>query len=104
LFHPRAHADLRHLGQTTRQGRSTLNQVRAKIAALREETAAKAKAKQVDFDQRLRDIAAAEETARTQRKLAKKAKAEAKPTATAMDVDPDMASMMGFASFGGTKA
>lgn len=93
-------ADLRHLGQSTRQSKSTLAQVRAKIAALREQTAEKEKAKKIDFDARLRNIRAAEAASRKERKEAKrKAKeAEAEP----MEVDQDMASMMGFSGFAAT--
>lgn len=65
-------SDLRKLGQKTTVARSTLDQVRAKIAALRESTKAQSSAKQYDFDQRLKEIRDAEKKERDERREQKK--------------------------------
>lgn len=88
---------LRKLGQTTKLERSTLDQVRAKIAELRERTAAAAEQKAYDFDERIREIREAEKTARHERKAKKRKMAEAEDENAT--VDPDMAAMMGFSGF-----
>ena len=86
---------LRKLGQTTKLERSTLDQVRAKIAELRERTAAASEQKAYDFDERIREIREAEKAARLERK-AKKRKTEIED---APPPDDAMAAMMGFSSF-----
>ena len=90
-------ADLRRLGQTTKVERSTLNQVRQKIAELRAKSQLSTEAKQYDFDQRLAEIRKAE----TERKEKKKNKGkaqeeEAKPVEGDQD---EMMAMMGFGNF-----
>lgn len=99
------------LGQTTRVERSTVEQVRAKIAALREETREAQTAKSFDFDRRLADIKAKEDAIRAGKKAKRKAEKEEQrlemikaTTGNADDGEPnDMAMMMGFAGFGTTK-
>ena len=54
--------DLRRLGQTTRIARSTVEQVRARIALLREKTKEASSAKSYDFNKRLAEIKAKETT------------------------------------------
>lgn len=102
--------DLRALGQTTRIERSTVEQVRARIAYLREKTKDASNAKAFDFDQRLAEIRAKELAAREEKKNQKKALREqarielAKQTAAESGgADADMMSMMGFGGFGSTK-
>lgn len=99
--------DLRVLGQTTKIARSTLAQVQARIAFLREKTKAATTAKAYDFDQRLAELKAKEVALREQKKAAKKAEKEKARLElikdTAMDQDDDMAKMMGFGGFGSTK-
>lgn len=95
--------DLRRLGQTTTIARSTVEQVRARIAFLREKTKEAANAKAYDFDQRLKEIQEREKAVRAEAKEKKKAEKEAKR----MDIDTEpkdeMAAMMGFAGFGSSK-
>ena len=100
--------DLRRLGQTTKIARSTLDQVRARIAMLREKTKEASKAKSYDFAQRLADIRAKEEELRQQRKQEKlKAKeamrAELVLDASAQQEQDEMAKLMGFGNFGTSK-
>lgn len=103
-------ADLRALGQTTRIERSTVEQVRARIAYLREKTKDASNAKAFDFDQRLAEIRAKELAAREEKKNQKKAQREkarielAQQTAKESGgADVDMMNMMGFGGFGSTK-
>lgn len=100
-------ADLRALGQTTKLERSTLAQVQARIAFLREKTKEASSAKAFDFDQRLAEVKAKEVALREARKAQKKAgKEQARIELlkdTAMDQDDDMAKMMGFGGFGTSK-
>ncbi|KAI0268742.1 hypothetical protein BC834DRAFT_867001 [Gloeopeniophorella convolvens] len=109
LDHVNGRAHLRALGQTTRIERSTLEQVRAKIAFLRAQTKEASQAKAFDFDQRLAEIRDKELAVRAEKKAAKKAerdkaRLELAQDAAAMQVDPDgMLSMMGFAGFGTSK-
>jgi hypothetical protein len=100
--------DLRALGQTTRLERSTLAQVQARIAFLREKTKEASSAKAYDFNQRLEEVKAKEITLREQRKALKKAEKEKvrleliKDTAMDQD-DDDMSKLMGFGGFGTSK-
>jgi len=94
------------LGQTTKIARSTLAQVQARIAFLREKTKVAAAAKAFDFDQRLAEVRQKEQTLRDEKKAQKKAEKE--KTRLAMlneptDQDSEMAAMMGFGGFGSTK-
>ena len=99
--------DLRALGQTTKVERSTLEQVRARIQALRDQTKESVSAKEFDFDKRLAEVKAKEQTVRDEKKAQKKAQKEkqrlelAKETTQA--VDNDVAMMMGFGGFGSSK-
>ena len=68
--------DLRKLGQTTQVTRSTLSQVRAKIASLRAATAAKVTAQNFDFQSRINAIKSAEMDDREARKADRKRKRE----------------------------
>jgi len=80
--------------------RSTLEQVRERIAALREQTREKTTAKTFDFEKRLADIRTQEEERRAQRKRDKQA---ANAKASANDVDAEVQDAMGFGGFGSTK-
>lgn len=103
--------DLKMLGQSTRIERSTVEQVREKIASLREQTRDAQSAKTYDFDRRLAEIKAKEDEHRAERKAQKKAAKEAqrldiiKSTTGDVDMEPqnDMTAMMGFAGFGTSK-
>ncbi|KZS93948.1 hypothetical protein SISNIDRAFT_478370, partial [Sistotremastrum niveocremeum HHB9708] len=68
LDHINSRAHLRKLGQTTRIARSTVEQVRARIAFLREKTKEASSAKSFDFEQRLAQIKAQEEAVRKQKR------------------------------------
>lgn len=98
--------DLRALGQTTKIERSTLAQVQARIAFLREKTKEAATAKAYDFDQRLAEVRAKERELRDKKKADKKAEKEQARLAMinqANDGDTEMAALMGFGGFGSTK-
>jgi len=95
LGHVNGKNHLRKLGQTTKLERSTLDQVRAKIAELRERTAAASEQKAYDFDERIREIREAEKAARLERK----AKKRRTTIEDAPPPDDAMAAMMGFSSF-----
>lgn len=120
--------DLRRIGQTTKVVKSTLNDVRNKIAELRAKTAASAESKKYDFDARIKEIQAMEiETRKKEKEDRKAKKAEAKkvvagggvkaeadgaptkgkkgaagPKADVGEVqaDEEMMKMMGFGNFG----
>lgn len=103
---PRPHSpDLRRLGQTTKVVKSTLNDVRQKIADLRAKSAAAAEAKQYDFEQRIKEIKAAELASKEEQREAKRRKKEEEKAAEEAKrtegVDEDMMKMMGFGGFGG---
>jgi U4/U6.U5 tri-snRNP component SNU23 len=95
------------LGQSTQIERSTVEQVREKIAALREQTREAQAAKTYDFERRLGEIKAKEDTLRQERKAKKKAAKESQRLEMIKDVDMEeqgaMSSMMGFAGFGTSK-
>lgn len=98
-----AFKDLRQLGQTTKVGRSTLEEVQAKIQELRERSKKQMDAKKYDFEQRLKEIKELEQTEKESRKekkkLEKEAAEEAKRKENEENADPNMMSMMGFGSF-----
>lgn len=98
--------DLRQLGQTTRTTRSTLGQVRARIAQLREETKHKTTAANFDFKERLSKVKDAERAEKEARKEDRKRKREERRKAEAgepEEEDVQMEQMMGFGGFGGGK-
>lgn len=99
--------DLAKLGQTTKIERSTLEQVRARIAFLREKTRDKTNAASYDFEARLAEVKAHEDGIRAEKKAATKARKDAARLEMMKDVDmaetQDMAAMMGFAGFGSSK-
>jgi len=117
LDHLNSRFHLRQLGQKTQVARSTIDQVRAKIAEMREATKQQAASKQYDFAQRIKEIKAAEEAEREAKRLqklqAREAQAKAKPPpgvyqpaattgGAAEDGDDEMAKLMGFS--GGFKS
>lgn len=98
--------DLRALGQTTKLERSTLAQVQARIAYLREKTKEASNAKAFDFDQRLAEVKAKEVALRQQKKAEKKEEKEKARLAMIQDVstqDVEMTELMGFGGFGSSK-
>ncbi|KAH8108055.1 hypothetical protein BXZ70DRAFT_33431 [Cristinia sonorae] len=108
LDHINGRAHLRALGQTTRIARSTVDQVRARIAYLREKTKEASKAKSFDFEKRLAEVREKEAAARAEKKAQKKAqkeqlRVELVKDVTMQDADDDMAQMMGFSGFGSSK-
>ena len=101
-----SYTDLRALGQTTKIERSTLAQVQARIAYLREKTKEAASAKAFDFDQRLAEVKEKEQALREQRKAEKKAAKDKARLALINDsenVDSEMTALMGFGGFGSSK-
>lgn len=100
--------DLRNLGQTKRTDRSTLSQVRARIAKLREDTKHKTTAANFDFKTRLSAIKDAERLEKEARKEDRRKKREERRRAEAGEKevvggDVQMEQMMGFGGFGGGK-
>jgi len=106
LDHINSRAHLRTLGQTTKIERSTLAQVQARIAYLREKTKEAASAKAFDFEQRLAEVKEKEQALREQRKAEKKAAKDKARLALINDsenVDSEMTTLMGFGGFGSSK-
>ncbi|KAF8514215.1 hypothetical protein BU17DRAFT_94703 [Hysterangium stoloniferum] len=108
LDHINSRQHLRRLGQTTRIERSTVEQVRARIAMLREKTKAASEAKSFDFDKRLAEVKAKEDALREEKKQAKKAAKEAARMEVVKDAvtlaeEDEMSKMMGFSGFGSSK-
>ncbi|EKM53937.1 uncharacterized protein PHACADRAFT_97984 [Phanerochaete carnosa HHB-10118-sp] len=108
LDHINGRSHLRALGQTTRIERSTVEQVRARIAYLREKTKEASSAKSFDFEQRLTEIRDREAKARAEKKAAKKAAREQARVELVKDSagqqgENDMMVAMGFSGFGTTK-
>lgn len=102
---PPSPTDLRRLGQTTKVAHSTLNDVRLKIAELREKSAASAEKKQYDFEQRIKEIQLAEQKDKEAAREAKRRKREEERKKEQEEltkgVDKDMMAAMGFGAFGG---
>jgi len=108
LDHINGRQHLRRLGQTTRVARSTVVQVRARIALLREKTKEASSAKDFDFNKRLAEVKAKEDALRAEKKAAKKtekekARMEIVKNTMAQQEEDEMAKMMGFGTFGSSK-
>ncbi|KZV81628.1 hypothetical protein EXIGLDRAFT_628211 [Exidia glandulosa HHB12029] len=108
LDHLNSRFHLRKLGQTTRLERSTVEQVRDRIAMLREKTKDSSAAKSYDFAQRMKEIRDKENALREERKAEKlrakeAARAELILDPAAKEQQDEMASLMGFAGFGTSK-
>ncbi|POY71071.1 hypothetical protein BMF94_5828 [Rhodotorula taiwanensis] len=105
LDHINGRNHLRRLGQTTKVKTSTLNDVRLKIAELREKSAAAADKKQYDFEQRIKEIKLAEAKEKEDQREAKRRKKEEERQKAEDELnkgaDKDMMAMMGFGTFGG---
>ena len=96
------------LGQRTTVERSTVEQVRARIAALRAQKKEESNAKTFDFKQRLAEIKEKADAERAGKKAAKKAEKEKSRMEMIQDVamqeeNNEMTAMMGFSGFGSTK-
>jgi U4/U6.U5 tri-snRNP component SNU23 len=93
------------LGQTTQIARSTLDQVRARIALLREKTKEASTARTFDFEKRLQEVRDAEEEARAEKRRKKQEKNKPAETSKVEKTEEDesMATMMGFGGFGSSK-
>lgn len=92
------------MGQSTRLERSTLAQVQARIAFLREKTKEASSAKEFDFDRRLAEVKEKEVALREERKAAKKAEKEKARLELINDTaDDEMARLMGFGGFASSK-
>jgi len=108
LDHINGRANLRVIGQTTRIERSPLEQVRARIAYLREKTKDASNAKSFDFDQRLAEVKAKEAALREEKKAQKRVQKEKARVELVKDVaagqeEDEMAKLMGFGGFGSSK-
>lgn len=99
--------DLRKLGQTTQVAKSSVDEVREKIASLRATATQGSKSQSYDFQARLQQIAQEQEREERERRARRKAnKRAAKEKAAAsqtQDVDEDVMAAMGFGGFGSTK-
>ena len=100
--------DLRMIGQKTTIERSTVEQVRERIAFLREQMKEKSAAKAFDFEKRLAEVKAKADAERAQKKAQKKAEKEKARMELLKDIEmqpenDEMAAMMGFQGFGSTK-
>ena len=85
-----------------------MEQVRARIAYLREKTKEASSAKSFDFEKRLAEVRAKEAAARAEKKAQKKAEKEKSRMEIVKDVameqdENNMMQMMGFSGFGTTK-
>jgi U4/U6.U5 tri-snRNP component SNU23 len=82
-------------------------QVQARIALLREKTKEQSSAKSFDFDKRLAEVKAKEDSVRAEKKAQKKAEKEKALVElvkdSAMDQDNDITKLMGFSGFGSSK-
>jgi U4/U6.U5 tri-snRNP component SNU23 len=114
-------SDLSKLGQSTHVARSTVAQVRARIAQLREQSKTKVDAKNYDFNKRLEEVRAAEREKREARReerrrkraeerereelarLGVEGKRGEKEVEAAVAAQQSMEDMMGFGGFGGSK-
>jgi len=121
LDHLNSRFHLSKLGQSTHVARSTVEQVRRRIAELREQSKTKVDAKNFDFQQRLASVRAAEaakrearkaerrrkrEEEREARKLAKSGVIDKTDKSVVKAAEEEMSgieSMMGFGGFGSSK-
>ncbi|KAG9104881.1 hypothetical protein FRC06_006706 [Ceratobasidium sp. 370] len=104
LDHVNSRQHLRRLGQTTQIARSTLDQVRARIALLREKTKEASSARTYDFEKRLQEVRDAENAARAEKKRRKQERNKpAEDEVIKAEEDDSMAAMMGFGGFGSSK-
>jgi U4/U6.U5 tri-snRNP component SNU23 len=121
LDHLNSGFHLRKLGQSTKVARSTVEQVRQRIAQLREESKTRVDAKNFDFQRRIAQVREAEEAKRVARKEERRRKRQqerdAHRASKAGVLDPSASadkesgqaqaemegieSMMGFGGFGG---
>lgn len=93
------------MGQSTKIERSTLAQVQARIADLREKTQEASSAKAYDFEKRLEEIRQKERQQREQKKAEKKAEKEKYRTTVLEESieNTEMTMIMGFGGFGTSK-
>ncbi|CAE7211912.1 unnamed protein product [Rhizoctonia solani] len=103
LDHLNSRQHLRKMGQTTQIARSTLDQVRAHIALLREKTKEASTARSFDFEKRLQEVRDAEEQTRAEKKRRKQEKNKPAEAVEKTEEDESMATMMGFGGFGSSK-
>ncbi|KAG9101686.1 hypothetical protein FS749_004495 [Ceratobasidium sp. UAMH 11750] len=103
LDHVNSRQHLRRLGQTTQIARSTLDQVRARIALLREKTKEASSARSYDFEKRLQEVRDAENAARAEKKRRKQERNKPAKEEIKSEEDDSMAAMMGFGGFGSSK-
>lgn len=79
--------------------RSSLNDVRQKIADLRAKTSVTTESKQYDFDERIREIKAMEAAVKSEQKEAKKKKKLDEAAKVTAPQDEEMMKAMGFSGF-----
>ncbi|ORY03617.1 hypothetical protein K493DRAFT_311648 [Basidiobolus meristosporus CBS 931.73] len=92
-----------NMGMTMNVERSTLEQIKAKLASLKKKDE---KPKEYNFEERVEAAIKQEEEdkrRKREKKKDKKREVEAQQTAELGEMDPEMAAMMGFANFGSSK-
>ncbi|CAB4026723.1 Zinc finger matrin-type 2 [Paramuricea clavata] len=91
----------RNLGMSMRVERSSLDQVKKRFELNKRKQEEEKKKKDYDFEARMTELKEEEERQREKRKEARKQKKrKLEPEG---DIDPEMAAMMGFSGFGGSK-
>lgn len=104
-------SDLLRLGQSTQVARSTVEEVRAKLAELRSRVKEKDAQREYDFESRVAEIARAEKAAKEEKKRKKaqekeerkRKEKEERLNGGAGAQDEEMMKMMGFGGFGGSR-
>lgn len=91
----------RNLGMSMRVERSTLSQVQKRFETNKKKM--EEKIKQYDFDQRMKELREEEEKLKAYKKDKKKRKRKAEEELEASNEDTDVAALMGFGGFGGSK-
>lgn len=91
----------RNMGMSMKIERSTLSQVQKRFEANKKKM--DEKKKQYDFDQRMQELKEEEEKMKAYKKEKKKRKRKAAEDLGAELEDSDVAAMMGFGGFGGSK-
>ncbi|CAO1615342.1 unnamed protein product [Jaminaea pallidilutea] len=107
LDHINGKTHLLRLGQSTQVARSTVEEVRAKLAELRSRVKEKDAQREYDFESRVAEIAKAEKAAKEEKKRKRAQEKEERKkkenSGGAGAQDEEMMKMMGFGGFGGSR-
>jgi len=91
----------RNLGMSMKIERSTLDQVKQRFETNKKKK--EEKKRQYDFEERMKELKEDEERLKAYRREKRKAKKRKIEEELSSDVDPQMASLMGFGGFGSSK-